>query len=84
MIEYLVGGIVLLFLVALSWELIKSVASKFKTLLLNSLAGILILLFLKVYLGWGIPMNPATLLICGLFGLPGIGTVIILHIAGMI
>jgi pro-sigmaK processing inhibitor BofA len=82
--NYLVTGIVLLFVVALLWSLIKKIITSASKLIINSVAGVLILLFLNAYAGWGIEVNPATVLICGIFGVPGIGTLIILYLAGML
>jgi pro-sigmaK processing inhibitor BofA len=83
-LDYILPLILKLVLVALSWDVLKKILTKASTILLNSVAGVLILLFVNIYLGWKIPLNAATLLICGLFGLPGIGTLLILYYAKMI
>ena len=82
--DYLVAGIILLLLVTVFWELLKKSFSKASNLLLNSVAGILILMFLRTFLGWDIQINAPTILICGLFGIPGVATLIILHLSGML
>ena len=83
MIEYIIGGVVLVVLLVVLWEILKAVAHKSVTLLVNSVAGVLILLFLKYYLSWQIPLNIATMIICAIFGLAGVGTLVILYLAGM-
>jgi pro-sigmaK processing inhibitor BofA len=84
MIEYIVLGVILLLVAGLLWGLLKKVVSTAATLILNSIAGVLILLFLNIYLGWDIPLNIPSLLVCGLFGMPGVGALIILHLFRMI
>ncbi|MFH1055228.1 MAG: pro-sigmaK processing inhibitor BofA family protein [Candidatus Altiarchaeota archaeon] len=84
MIEYLIALVVLVILAALGWDLIGKTAYKGAAILLNSIAGLLILLFLNMFLGWRIPVNLITVVICGLFGIPGIATLIILYLFGML
>ena len=78
MIDYPLTGIALLIIAVLIWQILKNVASAAVKIILNSAAGLLILLFLNTYLGLDIPLNWVTLLSCGLFGLPAVGTIIIL------
>jgi len=84
MIEYAAAAVVFLLLAALLWGLLKKVAARAFTLLVNSVAGLLILGFLNAYLGWSIPVNLQTLLVCGLFGIPGVGALVVLHLTGMV
>ena len=81
--DYVIAGIILAILLIIGWDALKRVVNKALAILVNSIAGLLILVFLNVYLGWHIPLNIITILICGIFGLPGIGTLIILYLAGM-
>jgi hypothetical protein len=84
MIEYLILGIAVLGLLGILMGLLKILTKKAATLLVNSLAGILILLVLNNYLGWNIAINAATIIVCAIFGIPGIGTLIVLHLMGAI
>ena len=84
MIEYLTAALILLFFTALFWDLLKKLASTATTMILNGVAGLLILLFLNTIIGWDIPLNIATVLVSALFGIPGVGTVVVLHFFNMI
>jgi pro-sigmaK processing inhibitor BofA len=84
MVDIILAGLVILTILILGWDIVKKLAAKASTLILNSVAGVLILLFLNVFLGWGIPIKIATLVVCGLFGIPGVGTLVILYLDGMI
>ncbi len=84
MIPYIAAAILLLVVVALGWGLLKKALAKATMLLLNGVAGLLILWFLNTYLCLGIPINIATVLVCGLFGIPGIGALVVLYFFGMI
>ncbi|MBD3388525.1 MAG: sigmaK-factor processing regulatory BofA [Candidatus Altiarchaeales archaeon] len=84
MIEYIAAAVILLAFLVLFWSLIKKLAVKASILLVNGLAGVLILFFLNHYLGWWIPVNLATVLVCALFGIPGVGALVVLHFFNMI
>ena len=77
-------GLILLLIVVIFWGTVKRIVSKAANLLINSIAGLLILLALNVLLGWKIPINLITLLVCGVFGIPGVSTLAILYYFDMI
>ncbi len=81
---YAVAAVVLAVFAVIAWSLLKGAVHKVETLIVNGVAGVLILLFLNVYLGWGMPLNLATVLISAVFGLPGVGTLVALHLFGML
>lgn len=66
------------------WKFLKKFFSKFIVLVGNSIAGVLMLVGLNLLLGLGIPINIFTLIIAGIFGVPGIACLILLKIGGMI
>jgi len=55
-----------------------------KKLLINSLVGILLLLVLRYVFMIEIPINLLTILATALFGIAGVGTLLILHFGGML
>jgi len=83
MVDYLIAAAILLVLVLIGWSLIKSIIHKAALLIINGVAGVLILLILDLYLGWHIPLNSITIGICAVFGIPGVATLIILNLFGM-
>ena len=82
--NYLMAAVVFLLTVLVFWDLIKKIMSSATKILVNGAAGVLILVFLNTYAGWDIPVNPATIIVCSVFGLPAIATLIILYLAGML
>ena len=84
MIEYLPAALVLFFAMVVVWVIAKHVVQKAGALILNSVAGVLMLLALNAFLGWRIPVNLTTLLACALFGLPAVGVLVVLYLSGMI
>jgi hypothetical protein len=84
MLEYIILVLILVLAASIVWGLIGKVVSTVTTLLINSIAGILILLFLNLYLGWNIPLTLPILLVCGLFGIPGVLTLILLFLFKML
>ena len=70
-------GVILVVLVYIFWK-------RLKRLLINSLVGILLLLILQYVFMIDIPINMFTLLVAALFGIPGVGTLLILHLGGML
>jgi pro-sigmaK processing inhibitor BofA len=84
MIEYVAAALVFLVLAGLLWGLIKKLASTAVVFIMNGIVGVLVLLFLNNYMDWAIPVNTPTLVVCGLFGIPGVGALIVLHLTGMI
>lgn len=65
-------------------KVIKKVMVKLILLALNSIAGIMLFLVVVYMFGIDIPVNVFTLAITAIFGLAGIGTLIVLHFGGMI
>ncbi|MFC2154821.1 pro-sigmaK processing inhibitor BofA family protein [Candidatus Altiarchaeota archaeon] len=70
---------VLIFLILfllLFWKVLKRI-------IINSVVGIIALLLLHYVFKIQIPITIATLLVTGLFGLAGVGAMLILRIAGL-
>jgi len=84
LLGYAVLAVVLAVFAFIAWSLLKGAVHRVETLIVNGVAGVLILLFLNIYLGWGMPLNLATVLISAVFGLPGVGALIFLHLFGMV
>ena len=55
-----------------------------KKLLLNSIVGIVLILLLNLVFGLSIALNEYVVVAVALFGLPAVGTILILHLGGMI
>ena len=70
-------GAILAVLIYIFWKRIKK-------LLINSLVGVILLLVLQYVFMIDIPINMFTLLVAALFGIPGVGTLLILHLGGML
>ena len=70
-------GAILAVLIYLFWK-------RMKKLLINSLVGIILLLVLQYVFMIDIPINMFTILVAALFGIPGVGTLLILHLGGML
>jgi len=70
-------GAILAVLIYLFWK-------RMKRLLINSLVGIILLLVLQYVFMIDIPINMFTILVAALFGIPGVGTLLILHLGGML
>jgi pro-sigmaK processing inhibitor BofA len=81
-------GVVLITLAVLVfilvWKIAKELFSKVIVLVLNSLAGLIILLTLNLLFKIDLPINAITLVVSGVFGLAGIGTLVLLKLGGMI
>lgn len=81
-------AVLMLFLAAVLfivvWKIAKKVVAKLAVLLFNSLAGLIVLLTLNLLFDASIPVNPFTVGVTGLFGLAGIGTLILLKVGGII
>ncbi|GEM_PF-1679841 len=65
-------------------KLSKKIFSKLILIMLNSVAGLIFLLALNVLFNAGIPINLFTIIITGLFGMAGIGSLILLKLGGII
>jgi hypothetical protein len=55
-----------------------------KRLLINSFVGIVLLLLLNLVFGLDIKLNEFSIAAVALFGLPAVGTLLLLHIGGML
>jgi pro-sigmaK processing inhibitor BofA len=84
MIEYLILALAIGLGIGLAWSILKKVASWASVALLNSIAGVLILLFFNTYFNWSIPISIPTLIVCALFGIPGVGALLVLDFFGAI
>ena len=76
--------IILAFIGAILAVLIYIFWKRIKKLLINSLVGVILLLVLQYVFMIDIPINMFTLLVAALFGIPGVGTLLILHLGGML
>jgi len=77
----LVGFIIFAFLV---FKIVKKILSMVIVLALNSVVGVAFLVaFIKI-LGIEIPLNAYTVVAAGLFGLPAVATLTLLHFGGLI
>ena len=74
---YIVLGIILLALIYLFWKMLKK-------LIINSVIGIVLLLILHYVFLIEIPLRVTTLAVAALFGLAGVGSLLILHVGGLI
>jgi pro-sigmaK processing inhibitor BofA len=74
---YLAVGVALVIFLYLFWQLIKK-------LIVNSLVGLFFLFLLKYAFQVPIPINWWTIAVTALFGLAGVGSILILHLGGMI
>ncbi len=74
---YLAVGIILVIFLYLFWHLIKK-------LIINSLVGLFFLFLLKYAFQVPIPMNLWTLAVTALFGLAGVGSLLLLYLGGML
>lgn len=70
-------GIILAIFLYIFWKMLKK-------LLINSAVGIVLILVLHYVFMIDIPLNLTTVLIAALFGIPGVGTLLILHLGGML
>jgi hypothetical protein len=74
---YLAVGIILALFLCLFWQLIKK-------LIVNSLVGLFFLFLLKYAFQVPIPLNWWTIAVTAFFGLAGVGSLLLLHIGGML
>ncbi len=74
---YLLIGIVLIAFLYMFWKVIKK-------LLINSVIGLFLLFVLKFAFGVQIPINGWTLAVTALFGLAGVGSLLILYLGEML
>jgi len=76
--------VILAFIGAILAVLIYIFWKRLKRLLINSLVGIILLLILQYVFMINIPINMFTIAVAALFGIPGVGTLLILHLGGML
>jgi len=76
--------VILAFIGAILAVLLYMFWKRLKKLLINSLVGIILLLVLQYVFMIDIPINMFTILVAALFGIPGVGTLLILHLGGML
>lgn len=76
--------VILAFIGAILAVLLYMFWKRLKRLLINSLVGIILLLVLQYVFMIDIPINMFTILVAALFGIPGVGTLLILHLGGML
>lgn len=65
-------------------KVVKKLFAKVIIVGLNSLAGLIVLLALNIVFNASIPVNIFTLLVSGIFGLSGVGCLILLKFGGLI
>lgn len=71
-------------LVLLFSRLLRNMASKLLLFILNGMGGLILLLILVYVFGVGIPVKLATIAVVLIFGLPGLGCLLILHYGDII
>lgn len=71
----IIGATILLF-VYIFWKVLKKMA-------INSLTGVILLVLLKLVFCVNIPINGFTVIAVALFGIPAVGTLLILHLGGL-
>ncbi len=76
-IVLVVIGVTLLLFVYLFWDLVKR-------LLINSIVGIVLILLLDLVFGLDIALKMSVIIAVAIFGLPAVGTILILYLDGMI
>jgi hypothetical protein len=75
LIILLIIGLTLALFIYLFWGAVKR-------LLINSVVGIVLILLLNLVFSVSIPLNIFTIGAVALFGLPAVGTMLILHLGG--
>lgn len=68
-------GVTLALFIYLFWNVVKRLA-------INSVVGIVLILLLNLVFGVSIPLNEFTVAAVALFGLPAVGTILILCLGG--
>ena len=72
----IIGFTALLF-IFLFWHAVKR-------LLINSVVGVVLIVLLNLVFGMDIPLNEFTITAVALFGLPAVGTLLIMQLGGML
>lgn len=75
LIILLIIGVTLALFIYLFWNVVKK-------LLINSAVGIVLILLLNLVFEVSIPLNEFTIAAVALFGLPAVGTMLILYLGG--
>lgn len=73
---YITIALILILFICLFWETVKK-------LLINSLVGIILIVILNLVFHVDIPLNLYTIAAAALFGLPAVGTLLILYLGKM-
>jgi hypothetical protein len=68
-------GVTLALFIYLFWNVVKRLA-------INSVVGIVLILLLNLVFGVSVPLNEFTVAAVALFGLPAVGTILILCLGG--
>ncbi len=83
----LLGEIVLIALIAvvlfIIFKLGKTILKFFFGIIANSILGLIAILAFHYFLGFDIPINYATMVPTAIFGLPAVGTLVILRFFGI-
>ena len=75
LIILLIIGLTLALFIYLFWSVVKR-------LLVNSVVGIVLILLLNLVFSVSIPLNAFTICAVALFGLPAVGTMLMLNLGG--
>jgi pro-sigmaK processing inhibitor BofA len=84
MIQYIILAAAVLILLSLFWSLITKIATKATVIIVNSAIGLVLLYLLNNVVGFRIPIELSTVLVCGVLGIPGILSLALLHLFGTI
>ncbi len=88
MINYFISELIVIMLIVLVLFIIFKIGKLILKLIFgiitNAILGLISIFALNYFFNLGIPIKIATLLICALFGLPGVGSLIILRLFNMI
>lgn len=83
-ILFLVLAIILLFIsLGLFWFVFKKLLSILKTVIVNSIVGLVAVVILG-WLGVQVPLNTLNLLVIAFFGLPGLAVLLLLMFFGVL
>jgi len=79
-----VSFLVLIVLALIIWTILHKLLSKIFKMALESVGAIALLLIIHYVFNVAIPVNMPTILVAILFGIPGIGTLLLINFFGMI
>ncbi|MBN2251491.1 MAG: pro-sigmaK processing inhibitor BofA family protein [Candidatus Altiarchaeota archaeon] len=77
LIVLMLVALTLLAFIYLFWKVIKKV-------LINSVVGVVLILVINLVFGLTIDLNGYTIVAVALFGLPAVGTILLLYLGGML